>query len=128
MSKGETKNSDSGFSNSSSTEISEEISIDWSDVSSDEPNSSETSGIVYSDTIDNSLEPIPNILDSPFEYIPALSSNSVHSSTQWSSPASISSVPNAQGERTIISFHGVSGKIETFGTSIFITMQGKVVH
>lgn len=100
--------------------------MDTSGVSSDQTSLSD-SGIVYSNTIDPPHEPVPNTFDSPFEYIPALASDSMHSLTQWSSPGSVSSTPNALGERTIISFYGVSGKIETFGTSICITMQGKVV-
>lgn len=107
----------------------EDINMDTTDASDDHSISSEISQIVYRESADHSIdEPEPIITNEPVEDVVRSSSHSQLSSTQWSPSESIDipSPSNSQDEHTIISFHSVSGKIESFGTSIFIRMQGNI--
>lgn len=132
-SENEIANTDNGISNSvmsNSTGIHEDTNMDTTDALEDQSFSSQTSQMVYRETTHHSIDgPASIVSNEPVEHISRSSSHSQRSSMQWNSSESIDmpSPPNPQDEHTIISFHSVSGKIESFGTSIFIKMHGKIV-
>lgn len=123
-------------SNDGNTTPDENISID-NGVPEDQPSIDSTPSdinakILLYETVNHSIEPQPNGLNRSSVLATTFSSDSEHnmalSKSSKSAELLTPPAPIPHREHQITSFHGVTGQIETVGTSISIGMQGEIVE